>query len=32
MMAQAALSQGLPDAPQRLADMVEELARKGQDR
>jgi UDP-N-acetylglucosamine--N-acetylmuramyl-(pentapeptide) pyrophosphoryl-undecaprenol N-acetylglucosamine transferase len=32
MMAQAALSQGMPDAPQRLADMVEELARKGQDR
>jgi UDP-N-acetylglucosamine--N-acetylmuramyl-(pentapeptide) pyrophosphoryl-undecaprenol N-acetylglucosamine transferase len=31
MMAHAALSQGLPDAPQRLADMVEELARKGQD-
>ncbi|HAW47422.1 MAG TPA: UDP-N-acetylglucosamine--N-acetylmuramyl-(pentapeptide) pyrophosphoryl-undecaprenol N-acetylglucosamine transferase, partial [Roseovarius sp.] len=26
MMAQAALSQGRPDAPQRLADLVEDLA------
>ena len=32
LMAQAALSQGKPDAPQRLADMVEELADRGQDR
>ena len=28
LMAQAALSQGLPDAPQKLADLVEELAWK----
>ena len=32
LMAQAALSQGMPDAPQRLADIVEGLAGKGQDR
>ncbi|MFB9149448.1 UDP-N-acetylglucosamine--N-acetylmuramyl-(pentapeptide) pyrophosphoryl-undecaprenol N-acetylglucosamine transferase [Roseovarius ramblicola] len=32
LMAQAALSQGVPDAAQRLADMVEALAGKGQDR
>ncbi|WP_297769571.1 UDP-N-acetylglucosamine--N-acetylmuramyl-(pentapeptide) pyrophosphoryl-undecaprenol N-acetylglucosamine transferase [uncultured Roseovarius sp.] len=32
LMARAALSQGMPDAPQRLADMVEKLASKGQDR
>jgi UDP-N-acetylglucosamine--N-acetylmuramyl-(pentapeptide) pyrophosphoryl-undecaprenol N-acetylglucosamine transferase len=30
MMAQAALSCGMPDAPQHLADMVEDLAHKGQ--
>jgi len=29
LMAQAALSQGMPDAAQRLADMVEELAGRG---
>ncbi len=32
MMAQAALGQSMPDAPQRLADMVEDLANKDQSR
>lgn len=32
MMAQAALGQAMPDAPQHLADMVEDLATKGKKR